>query len=45
MRWARHVAVMGERKSAYRVFIGKPQGKRRLAQKIAILAATNLRFP
>jgi len=25
MRWARHVARMGERKSIYRVLVGKPQ--------------------
>jgi hypothetical protein len=27
MRWAGHVARMGEEKNVYRVFIGKPEGK------------------
>ena len=30
MRWAGHVARMGERKGVYRVLVGKPQGKRLL---------------
>ena len=28
MRWARHVAHMGERRGVYRVLVGKPEGKR-----------------
>ena len=28
MRWARHVARMGEERVVYRVFVGKPEGKR-----------------
>jgi hypothetical protein len=28
MRWARHVARMGERIGVYRVLVGKPEGKR-----------------
>jgi len=28
MRWAGHVARMGERKDVYRVLVGKPEGKR-----------------
>jgi len=28
MRWAGHVARMGEEKGAYRVLVGKPEGKR-----------------
>jgi len=28
MRWAEHVARTGERGSAYRSFVGKPEGKR-----------------
>jgi hypothetical protein len=28
MRWAGHVARMGERRSVHRVFVGKPEGKR-----------------
>jgi hypothetical protein len=30
MRWARHVARMGEMRNAYRILVGKPEGKRRL---------------
>jgi hypothetical protein len=30
MRWAGHVALMGEKRNAYRVLVGKPQGKRPL---------------
>jgi hypothetical protein len=30
MRWARHVARMGEGRNVYRVLTGKPEGKRRL---------------
>ena len=28
MRWAGHVAHMGEESGAYRVLLGKPEGKR-----------------
>jgi hypothetical protein len=27
MRWAEHVTCMGERRGAYRVVVGKPEGK------------------
>jgi len=27
MRWAGHVASMGERRDVYRVLVGKPEGK------------------
>jgi hypothetical protein len=30
MRWAGHVACMGERREVYRVLVGKPEGKRLL---------------
>jgi len=30
MRWAGHVACIGERRVAYRVLVGKPEGKRPL---------------
>jgi hypothetical protein len=30
LRWAGHVARMGERRGAYRVLVGKPQGRRLL---------------
>jgi hypothetical protein len=30
MRWAGHVARMGETRNAYRILVGKPEGKRPL---------------
>jgi hypothetical protein len=30
MRWAGHVARMGEGRNVYRVLVGKPEGKRKL---------------
>jgi hypothetical protein len=27
MRWAGHVARMGETRNAYRILVGKPEGK------------------
>jgi hypothetical protein len=32
MRWAGHVARMGERRGVYRVLVGKPDGKRPLGR-------------
>jgi len=32
MKWAWHVATMGERRGAYRVTVGKPEGKRPLGR-------------
>ena len=32
MRWARHVARIGERRGVYRVLVGKPEGKRLLGR-------------
>jgi len=32
MRWAGHVAGMGDEKGAYRVLLGKPEGKRPLGR-------------
>jgi len=32
MRWAGHVARMGERRGVYRVWVGKPEGKRPLGR-------------
>jgi hypothetical protein len=34
MRWAGHVARMGEERGAYRVLVGKPEGKRPLGRWI-----------
>ena len=33
MRWARHVACMGEERGVYRVFVGKPEGRRPLGTR------------
>jgi len=32
MRWAGHVARMGERRDVYKVLVGKPEGKRPLGR-------------
>ena len=32
MRWARHVARMGEGRGVYRVLVGKPEGRRPLGR-------------
>jgi hypothetical protein len=32
MRWAGHVARMGEKRNVYRFFVGKPEGKRPLGR-------------
>jgi hypothetical protein len=32
MRWAGHVARMGEEKNVYRVLVGKPEGRRPLGR-------------
>jgi hypothetical protein len=32
MRWAGHVAPMGEKRNAYRILVGKPEGKRPLGR-------------
>ena len=32
MRWAGHVARMGERRGVYRVLVGKPEGRRSLGR-------------
>jgi hypothetical protein len=32
MRWAGHVAQIGERKNAYRISVGNPEGKRLLGR-------------
>jgi len=31
MRWTRHVVCIGEERGVYRVLVGKPEGKRPLA--------------
>jgi hypothetical protein len=32
MRWAEHVARMGAKRNAYRILVGKPDGKRPLGR-------------
>ena len=32
MRWAGHVARMGEERGVYRIFVGKPEGRRLLGR-------------
>jgi hypothetical protein len=32
MRWAGHVARMGEKRNAYRLLVGKPEGRRPLGR-------------
>jgi hypothetical protein len=32
MRWAGHVARMGEKRNAYRILVGEPEGKRPLGR-------------
>jgi hypothetical protein len=33
MRWAGHVARMGEKRNAYRILVGKPEGRRPLGRQ------------
>jgi hypothetical protein len=33
MRWAGHVARMGEKRNAYKILVGKPEGKRPLGRR------------
>jgi hypothetical protein len=32
MRWAGHVARMGDKRNAYRILVGKPEGRRPLGR-------------
>jgi hypothetical protein len=32
MRWAGHVACIGDKRGAYRVLVGRPEGKRPLGR-------------
>jgi hypothetical protein len=32
MRWAGHIARMGEKRNAHRILVGKPEGKRPLGR-------------
>jgi hypothetical protein len=33
IRWAEHVAIMGEKRKACRILVGKPEGKRQLVRR------------
>jgi hypothetical protein len=33
MRWAEHVARVGKKRNAYRIFVGNPEGKRPLGRR------------
>jgi hypothetical protein len=33
MRWAGHVAQMADKRNAYRILVGKPEGKRPLGRQ------------
>jgi len=34
MRWVGNVALMGDRRSVYRVLLGKPEGKRPVGRQV-----------
>jgi len=42
MRWAGHVARMGERRCVYRVLVGKPEGKRPLERPRRLQAGSSI---
>jgi hypothetical protein len=55
MRWAGHVARLGEERKVYKTFVGKPEGKRPLGRprrrwedrdrwRAVVSAVMNLRF-
>jgi hypothetical protein len=33
MRWAGHVGRMGEKRNAYRILVGKPEGRKETTRK------------
>jgi hypothetical protein len=50
LRWAEHVARMGERRDAYRALVGKPEARRPLGGprrrwRALVNAVMNLRVP
>jgi hypothetical protein len=50
MRWAGHVARMGAKRNAYRLNVGKPEGKRPLGRprrrwRALVNSVLNLRVP
>jgi hypothetical protein len=36
MRWAGHVALMGEKSNVYRILVGNPKGKRPLGRPTVV---------
>jgi hypothetical protein len=36
VRWAGHIARMGDGRSVYRVLVGRPQGKRPLERRVGV---------
>jgi len=44
LRWVGHVARLGERRGAYRVLMGKPEGKRPLGRPRCLDRRTTLRW-
>ena len=42
MRWAGHVARMGDERGVYRVLVGKPEGKRPLGRDLGVDGWTDL---
>ena len=44
MRWAGHVARMGERRDVYRVLVGNPEGKRPLGRPYVLKMFRTLTF-
>jgi hypothetical protein len=43
MRWAGHIARMGEKRNTYRILVGKPEGKRPLGGQRHRLVENNKR--
>jgi hypothetical protein len=44
MRWAEHVARMGEWRGVYRVLVGRPEGKRNRWEDIGVGGRVTLRL-
>jgi len=45
MRWAGHVALMGEERGLYRVLVGKPEGKAWISRRWDVGIWTGLGWP
>jgi hypothetical protein len=42
MRWSGHIACMGEKRNAYRILVGNPEGKRPLGRPTILKYLINL---